>query len=134
MSEDQIEEIMERLNELELRITKLEAYRTPNRHKKKLSIREFIRNKDPKNDVQKTLIMGYYLEKYENMPFFNINDVKKCFKDAREKIPQNVADKIQINIKKGHLMDYEEKKDNLKAYNLTNSGEDYIDNNFEGRE
>lgn len=133
MSKNQINEIIERLNELESRVAKLESNKITNLPKnKKLSVREFIQSKAPQNDVQKTLIIGYYLEKYENIPFFNVNDIKNCFKNAREKIPKNVADKIQLNIKKGHLMDYEEKKDNLKAYNLTISGEEYIENNFEG--
>lgn len=133
MSENQILEIIEKLKELEMRLTKLESFSRINREQtqKKLSIKEFIRSKSPENDVQKTLTIGYYLENHENMECFNLNDIKKSFKEAREKIPKNPSDKIQLNIKKGHLMDFENKKDNLKSYVLTNSGEKYVENDFE---
>jgi len=129
MSENEIKEIKEKINELENRISKLEGFSKQNQDiaQKKMSIKEFIKSKNPKNDVQKTLIIGYYLENYEGMDSFNVSDIKKYFKDAREKVPLNVADKIQLNIKKGHIMDYGDKKDDLKAYVLTNSGEEYVD-------
>jgi hypothetical protein len=132
MSENEIEELKKRITELEYRITKLENHKIQNKkmNPKKLSIKEFIRSKSPQNDVQKTLIIGYYLEKYENFDNFNVNDLKKYFKDAREKVPLNVADKIQLNIKKGHIMDFGDKKDDLKSYVLTSSGEDYVDNDL----
>jgi hypothetical protein len=132
MSESQIEKIMEKLKELEIRVSKLEDFKpiNVNKKQKKESIREFIISKNPRNDVQKTLAMGYYIEKYEQEDSFNINDIKKCFKDARERIPPNVADKIQLNIKKAHMMDTD-KKDGLKGYILTNSGLLEVENNFE---
>lgn len=77
------------------------------------------------------MTIAYYLEKYENLPCFNVSDIRESFKDAREKLPKNVPDKIQLNIKKGHMMDFGDKKDGLKAYVLTNSGEAYLENDFE---
>jgi len=130
MLESEIIDIKKRIVDLENRLAKLEgSKKTTDIDRKKLSIKELFRLKKPKNDVQKTLLIGYYLEKYENMTSFNVNDIKNSFRDAKEKLPLNVWDKIQLNLKKGH-MDYMEKKDDLKAYMLTSSGEDYVENDF----
>lgn len=132
ISNEDIAEIKKKLEEHEKRISKLEAYSPvkPKIVKKKISIKEFILQKRPKDDIQKALAIGYYLEKYKGFSNFNAKDLEKGFRDAREKIPPNVPDKIQGNIRKGHMMEAGEKKSELKAYNLTNSGEKFVENNF----
>jgi hypothetical protein len=131
-SNEEIMEIKKKLKEHEKRISELESLfqKEPETVKKKISIKEFILSKKPKNDVQKTLAGGYYLEKYENFSSFNVKDLKKVFIAAREKVPKNIGDKVQLNIKKGHMVESKEKKDNLKAWILTNSGEKYIESDF----
>jgi predicted transcriptional regulator len=120
-----IEEHEKRISKLEMMLpdAKLEA------SKMKTSIKEFILKKNPINDTQKALAIGYYLEKYEAFISFNSKDLEKGFRDSREKIPPNVSDKIQLNTKNGHIMEYGE-KDGLKAYVLTNSGERFLENGF----
>ncbi len=129
---EEIVEIKKKLEEHEKRISKLESssQAEPEAVKKKISIKEFMISKKPNNDVQKTLTVGYYLEKCENFSSFNTKDLKKNFRAAKEKVPKNTADKVQLNIKKGHMMEAEEKKDNPKAWVLTNSGEKYVENGF----
>lgn len=131
-SDEEIMEINKKLEEHEERISKLESlFQTkPEVVKKEVSIKEFILSKKPKSDIQKTLAIGYYLEKYEDSSSFNIRDLEKSFRAAKEKVPKNVGDKPQKNIKKGHMMEDGEKKDNLKAWSLTNSGEKYVENGF----
>ncbi|MBW4258147.1 hypothetical protein [Methanobacterium subterraneum] len=133
MADVEISELMDKLKDLENRVSRLEGNKVLNtgESKKKLSIREFLKSKHLNNDVQKSLAIGYYLEKYDTIGSFNSNDIKKGFKEAREKVPKNVADKIQLNIKKAHIMDSGEKKDGFKAYVLTNSGEKFVENDFE---
>jgi len=122
-----------RLDELDQRLSELESFmRTKDQELKKISVNEFIRSKNPKNDVERTLAIGYYLENYQSFENFNSSDIKEYFKKSREKIPLNVADKIQLNIKKGHIMNSGEKKDDLKAYILTNKGIDLVEKNFRG--
>jgi predicted Ser/Thr protein kinase len=131
MTEREIKKIKTKLVELEARLTKLESIKETYPQKiRKLSINEFIRSKNPKNDVEKTLTIGYYLEQYESMENFNSNDMKKYFIKAKERIPPNISDKIQKSIKKGHIMDSEETKNNLKTYILTNTGIKFVENNF----
>lgn len=135
-SNEEIMEIKKKLKEHEERISKLESVSQtkPETVKKKISIKEFILSKKPKNDVQKTLVVGCYLEKYENISPFNVKDLERGFIAAREKVPKNIGDKVQKNVKKGHMMEFKERKDNLKAWILTNSGEKYIESDFKKRE
>lgn len=129
---DELKKIKETLEDHEKRIALLEKASSEKKTRnayKKVSIKEFILQKQPKNDVLKALAIGYYLEKYESFVSFNAKDIEKGFRDAREKVPPNVSDKIQKNVEKSHMMEAEE-KDGLKAYSLTNSGEKFVENNF----
>jgi len=132
MLDEEVIEIRKKLEEHEERISNLEnvSQKKPETVKKKISIKEFILSKKPKNDVQKTLAVGYFLENYENISSFNAKDLKSGFKAAREKVPKNIGDKVQLNIKKAHMMEFKEKKDNLKSWILTDSGEKYIESDF----
>lgn len=132
MSNEEILRIKRKLEELEKRMSELEkAFQTkPEAAKKRISTKEFILSKKPRNDVQRTLAIGYYLEKYEGFSTFNVRDLEKGFGATKEPIPGNINDKVNLNIKKGHMMETDEKKDNLKAWVLTNSGEKYVDGDF----
>jgi hypothetical protein len=101
---------------------------------KRLSVKEFILSKNPKNDVDKTLTIGYFFEKYEKMNSFNAKDLNQGFCAAREKVPPNVNDKVNLNIKKGMMMEAGKKKDNLTAWVLTNKGEKFVKNDFKEAE
>lgn len=127
------EEIRKKLAELEERIVKLEGLfkSNPKVVSKEISIKEFILQKTPKDDVQKTLAIGYYLEKYDNLPAFNAKDLEDGFSRAKEKTPKNINYKVIKNIEKGYMMESKDKKGNLKAWSLTNSGEKVVENNFE---
>lgn len=95
--------------------------------KRELSINEFLLSKNPKSDIEKTLMIAYFLEKYENMKIFNVRDIEDGFLRAKEKIPDNTNDKINQNIRRAFLMDVPEKKDGLKSWKLTNTGIEYIE-------
>lgn len=133
MENEEIERIKKTLEDHEKRIAKLEnlLVSRPATVEKKLSIKEFILSKNPTNDIQKTLAIGYYLEKYEGLPSFNVKDLEKGFHDAKESAPENINYKVIVNSQKGYMMESDEKKDGLKAWNLTNSGEKFVENNFE---
>jgi len=91
------------------------------------SMRQFMVEKSPTDDVQRSLVIGYYLEKQSGLASFNAKDIEKGFVDAREKVPGNVADKILKNVWKGHMMQVNDEKDGLKAYVLTNSGTKFVE-------
>jgi len=116
----------------EIRISKLESLvrKEPIKIEGK-NIKSFIKNINPQSDVKLTLAIGYYLEKYEGFSSFNAKDLEKGYLEAREPLPPNIHDKIQLNVRNEHFMESPEKKDNFKAYFLTNSGERYVENHFE---
>lgn len=130
--DEEIMEIKKKLEEYDKRISKLESLSQtkPESVKKKISIKEFILSKKPKDDVQKTMAIGYYLEKYENLPSFNAKDLEKGFRAAKESVPNNINYKVIRNIDQGCMMEVEEKKNSLKAWVLTNSGEKHVENGF----
>lgn len=128
-----IEEFIRKLEDHEKRILRLEEYIPKASEKeelaKKISIREFLNSKIPKGDVNKTLAIGYFLEHYKKLEFFNKSDLEEYSKKAKENI-QKINDKVYQNIKKGYMMESDEKKDNLKCWCLTNSGIKFCENEF----
>lgn len=128
------DELIKRIEILEKRVDDLEntsqlpstTTRTSVSNKKQ-SPKEFLLTKSVTGDVQKTLALAYYLESNEGMESFNVPDLQKTFRIAKEKLPKNLNDQINKNISRGYLMDAEEKKDSLKAWTLTSTGEKFVE-------
>jgi len=119
--------IMNKLEEIESRLAALEGLpRKVDNKEKEISLKEFILTKKPEDDVQKTLVIGYYLEHFSGEESFNVKDLSEGFRSAREPVPSNINDKVNLNIAKGHIMDAREKKDNRKAWVLTNTGDNFV--------
>lgn len=130
--EKEINQIKNKLDNYEKRISALERLSAikSGGTKKKISVKEFILAKKPKNDNQKTLAIGYYLENCENLSSLNRKDLEEGFRSAKEGVPANINDRVNQNIKKGYMMKTKEKKNNLQAWTLTNSGTRYVENDF----
>ncbi len=132
-------EILTSIKSLEKRVTLIES-KTPSMStpshdlpiaSKKMSIKEFLIDRSPANGVQTTLAVAYYLEKYDKISPFNASDIEKAFRSAKEPVPNNINDKANMCIKNGHLMEGEDKKDNMKAWVVTRSGEQYVQEKFD---
>lgn len=130
--EEVLEAMKKQLEDHEKRISSLEAQPGAKGESsiKKLSIREFLISKKPKTDVDKTLVVGYYLENYQDYPSFNTADIETGFRSAKEPVPTNINDTINKNIRKGFIMNAEDKKDGKQAWVLTNLGLQYVDNDL----
>jgi len=135
-----LKHLAERVHSLERRMAELEA-----RHidavplpstgaGKNLSVKEFIIGKKPSNDVEKTLAIGYYLERHTGAASFNVDDLARHYQLAKEAAPANINDKVNLNIRKGHMAEAREKKDKKKAWMLTNSGEKFVESGFKDKE
>lgn len=132
---DRLDAISEAIKDLQVRVTRIEA---AGNHtitgtntaaptaSKKLSIKEFILERPPSTDIQRTLVIGYFLETCAGMASFTGADLEKGYRDAKEPVPSNVSVNIQRCIKNGHMMEAEEKKNNKTAYTVTRSGEQFI--------
>jgi hypothetical protein len=129
-------ELEVRVAALEKRVTQLEALLgdggKPNAAAptKDLSVKEFILSKAPANDVERTLAIACFLERFAGYASFNVDDLARHFQLAKEAIPININDKVNLNIKKGHLAEANEKKDKKKAWIVTNSGDQFVESSF----
>jgi hypothetical protein len=97
---------------------------------KRQSPKEFLMAKAAKSVVEKTLALGYYYEIVTGQGAFNISDLETLFRAAKEKLPANMSDMANKNVKKGHIMEDADKKDDKRAWVLTRTGEEYVENNF----
>lgn len=129
------EEIQKKISDIEKRLEILEKNSTRNEkdntivkaRTKSMSVREYLLTKKSSNDVEKTVALAYYLEHLVKMDSFNTDDLEKAFRDAKEKPPANLNDKINKNIAKGYLMEAEQKKESKKAWVLTSTGENFVE-------
>jgi hypothetical protein len=135
-AKEDIERINKILSDHEVRLNKIEKLLAaePEIVKGKKSIKEFMLSKGPRTDNDKLLAIGYYLEKYEGMESFNAKDLEDGFEEAKEPMPGNINLTVIRNIQKGFIMELKEKKDSLKAWNLTNTGEKQVENKFQKEE
>ena len=128
-----LETIKKQIEDHEKRISELESLslKKPEAIEAKPSIRDFTRSKKPKDDLQKTLTIGYYLEKFEGFSSFNAKDLTNGFREAKQPVPQNINDKANKNIVKKYMMEAEKKKDGKLAWVLTAKGEEFVESNFQ---
>lgn len=128
--------IEKRFEDFDRRLEKLEANPENPRvsQVKQISIREFLNKTNPSNDLQRTLVVAYYLEKFGQLESFNKLDLEEGFELARQNIPSNVNVSVNKNIEKGLLMPVKNNKDNLKAWVVTNTGINLIEKGFENRD
>jgi hypothetical protein len=121
-----------RLSKLEARVEKLEKMNSTARaaapgQVKKLSAKEFLMTKNVGSELQKVVALSYFLEHQEGLSAFNVADLEAAFRSAREKPPKNLNDAVNKNIARGFIMEAAEKKDSKKAWNLTSTGERFVE-------
>lgn len=134
----QLDEILSALGSLEARVSKLETAglqaeaRGPDGSatEKKISIKEFLIDRAPSNAVQTTLAIAYFLENHEGMSPVNAADIERGFRAAREPVPPNINDKANMCVRNGLLMEAKTKKDNLKAWAITRTGDEMVKKGF----
>lgn len=97
------------------------------KQKERLSINEFLNTKNLTDDVKRTLIIAYWLDYFEKMDSFSASDIQDGFRTARFKPPTNVNDKINMNVRNGHLAEEKKKKGGKKAWYVTSSGAQYVE-------
>src|SRR5258708_6311568 len=122
------EDIVIKLEKLEHRIEALEAQITSNTTPSSLakvkqkSLREFLNELRPASATDQGLCIAYFLENNKGCESFNTDDIKSSFREARIPVPKNPNDLINKNIAKGYIMDAEELKGSKKAWVLTGTG------------
>ena len=126
-----LEELKNRIAELETRVSKLEQVHGEKvigledhstSSEKKLSMREFINSFGPKNNVEKVLVIAYYKETIQLKTSLTAKDIADGFKEAKEPAPDNINLPIYYNVQKGYLMEENSPESKLKSWELTNTG------------
>jgi hypothetical protein len=122
----------QRLGELEARVEALEKRFQQGdavgiAREKKQSAKEFLITKSAGPETQKVLAFAYFLEHHEALTPFNVPDLEVVFRAAREKLPKNMNDAVNKNVARGFLMEAREKKDFKKAWQLTATGERFVE-------
>ena len=131
--EDTLEAIKKQLNDHAKRITKLEALPVAKEGSlsKKISVKEYINSKKLHTAIDKTLVIGYYLENFEGYSSFSVKDIEDYFRQAKEPVPSNINDMISKNVNKQFMMEAKGKKDGKRSWVLTNPGEQRMEGGFE---
>jgi hypothetical protein len=94
---------------------------------KNLSPSEFIKKIGTKNQSERALVLGYYLEKVKGMENFTTADLIDISMQAKQSKFANIAATVSSLVQQGLLMGAGE-KENKRAYTLTTTGEEQIDN------
>ena len=132
MEEDKVDNIMEYLENLNQRISKIEEKFSkqgdiPQKLRniiKEESFREFFIKYNPKKDTDKTLIIILYLES-KGVENITSKEIASGFKEIRENLPANIADKIQMLHKRG-LITPKNELDRFRSWEITKSGLEYL--------
>ena len=132
--ETNVQELATRLDKLEERLTRVELLNSggPSNPRREIreSPKEFLITKAANSELQKVIALAYYLEHHEKLESFNVADLEGVFRAARERLPKNMNDAVNKNIARGFLMGAKEKKNSKKAWQLTSTGERFVENNM----
>jgi hypothetical protein len=129
MSSEDLKEVKRTVQALEERVSKLENFiqEKPISKGKDLSVNEFMLEKKPSSDLNKTLTVAFYLERHRRVSPFTIRDLEGLFREAKEPPPKNISDAVNKNVAKGFIMKASEKKEGITAWTLTNTGERFVE-------
>lgn len=130
-----MDNLEQRVKDLESRVKALEdglveAVRTTTIRdpENRVNLIEFLNQKKLDDDVKRALAIAYWLDDFEKVGAFNVDDIEKYFQLARYAVPKNLNDKINMNVKNKHMAPLKEKKDGKKAWYVTNIGANVVEN------
>jgi len=97
---------------------------------KSKTLPELFREKKPISDLDKTLLVAYFLEKFEHQESVNADDLAQAYLAAKEKKPTNINDAVNKNVRKGMMMETRDKKSGKKAWIVSRTGEELVEMGF----
>jgi hypothetical protein len=99
---------------------------------KKLSAGEFVKQSGVKNQIDRALVLGYYLEKYDNVASFTSGDLNEMGKTVKQPFA-NASDVVAKLTGRGMMMSAGDKEGH-RAYSLTASGEAFVETLMESQQ
>ena len=87
------------------------------------SLKDFVGEKNPSSNVQKTAVFVYYLEKFMNVEEITIDHIFTCYKNMGYRVPNNLQQNLTdtCSSKYGYIS----RKDG--KYSMTVLGDNYIE-------
>jgi hypothetical protein len=98
---------------------------------KKTSAAEFLKSSNARNQVDRALVLGYYLEKMDRVTSFTSTEIAQLGKDTKQPFA-NASDIVAKLTGRGLMMSAGD-KEGQRAYALTASGETYVEALLEGK-
>ncbi len=114
------------------RVANLEG-KTPSLNQPHVAIdqspREFLLEKSPNNAHDKCICLVYFLamRRQNSSEPIGVKAVKKIFRDAREKIPTNVAACLARCAANGWITESDASESKKKYWDLTKTGAEYVE-------
>lgn len=128
-------DLTQKLVDLEMRVLKIEeqlnslagAGPESSRNIKRTSAGEFLSNATAKLAWEKTLVLAFYVEAVLKISPWNVDDLIKAFREAKEIAPKNLNDTVNKIIKKSLAMEEKGNKGSKIAWVLTRTGESKVE-------
>jgi hypothetical protein len=98
---------------------------------KKTSPAEFLKKSNARNQMDRALLLGYYLEKTQGLSSFTSSELGQMGKDAKQPFA-NPSDNVGKLTARGLMMSAGD-KEGQRAYALTASGETYAETLLEAK-
>lgn len=93
---------------------------------KPYSAPEFFAATSWRTERDKIVLAGSFLERYGGVENFNVSDIRTCLVSAKIPLPKNLPLSILKTVQRGWLMEVPEGKNDMKAYTLTQTGEQRV--------
>jgi hypothetical protein len=122
---DWVETKFQELKKQETVVAKVEALEK--RHIPE-TLGEFLDKKgNPQKHTDRVTVFAYWLFKVEKMELFNVKDIIDCYNKTRIPKPSNPNQIINQNVATHIFAETTEKKDGYKAWVITRTGEQYVE-------
>jgi len=90
----------------------------------------FLRRLNAKSHTDKILSMAYYLLKIKNKPIFTKSDIESEYKYSLIPKSKNMAVEFNSLLKRGFIMNNDERVDGKKSFSITIDGIEYVEENL----
>lgn len=90
-----------------------------------MALNEFMASKRPTSHGDRVLLVAYYYLHSKNEPVTRA-EISEAYTIARTPRPQNLSDIIGKCVSKGYLTEYPDGKDGRRAWQITHTGESYL--------
>jgi len=122
---DWVESKFEELKKQEIVVAKIEAL-----EKRSIpeTLGEFLDKKgNPQKHTDRVTVFAYWLFKVGKSESFNVRDIIDCYSKTRIPKPSNTNQIINQNVATHIFAEATEKKDGYKAWVITRTGEQYVE-------